>query len=77
MGAGYCFPRLPVFFAQCGKTAPINYVPTIDGQASPFLDFEQRVMLRNGSTDIPVAKRATLLILVARQVCLHSGGGGM
>ena len=63
------------------STTPIQYVPTCGGKASPFLDFEQRVMLRAGSTDIPVDERATRLILhmdaAARQVCLHSGGDAL
>ena len=72
-GAGCGF----LFFAT-QKATPIHYVPAFDGNASSFLDFEQRVTLRNGSADIPADKRATLLILhldaTARQVCLHSGG---
>ena len=58
-------------------TSPISYVPTFDGKAPSFLDFEQRVILRNVSTEIPPEMRSTLLILhmgpAARQVCMFSG----
>ena len=60
------------------KATQIQYVPAFDGEASSVLDYKQRVMLRSGSTDISMGKRATLLILhmgaTARQVCLYTGG---
>ena len=63
--------------SKMGPTTPISYVPTFNGEASSFLDYEQRVILRNGSTEIPPEKRSTLLILhmgpAARQVCMSSG----
>ena len=60
------------------KATQMQYVPAFGGDASSLLDYEQRVMSRGGSTDIPMEKRATLLILhmdaTARQVCLYTGG---
>ena len=38
----------------------ISYVPTFDGEASPYLGYEQRVILRNGSPDTPPGNRSTL-----------------
>ena len=63
------------------STMPLQHVPTFDSKASSFLDFERRVMFRNGSTDIPFDKRATLCPLhmdaAARQVYLHVGGDAL
>ena len=57
------------------------FVPSFDGKASSFLDYEQRVQLWLNTTEIPEEKRATSLLLhmdtVARQVCLNSGGDVM
>ena len=54
------------------------HVPAFDGKGSSFLDYEQRVISWNRTTDIHPDKRASLLVLhmdpIARQVCLHSGG---
>ena len=73
MGAGRGF-----LLSAMRKATPIHYVPAFDGKASSYLDFEQRVMLRNGSTDVPMERRAALLILqmdaAARRVCLHTNG---
>ena len=73
-GYGFSFPATQ-------KTTAINHVPTFDGQASSFLGFGRRVVLRNGSTDIPAEKRATSLIhhidATARRVCQHSGGDSL
>ena len=56
---------------------PVPYVPTFGGKASSFSDYEQRVILRNGSTEIPPERRSTLLNLhigpAARQVYMFSG----
>ena len=76
VGAGCGFS-----FSTMQKATPIHYVPACGGDASSFLDFEQRVMLRNGSTDVPAERRATLLILrmdaTARQACWRSGGDSL
>ena len=59
------------------QTGP--FVPSFDGKASSFLDYEQRVTLWARSTDIPVERQSTLLILhmdpTARQVCMYNAGG--
>ena len=55
------------------------FVPSFDGKASSFLDYEQRVTLWVRSTDVPVERQSTLLILhmdpAARQVCMYNSGG--
>ena len=55
------------------------FVPSFDGKASSFLDYEQRVALWVRSTDVPVERQSTLLILhmdpAARQVCMNNAGG--
>ena len=73
MGAGCGFELFGLFGAM-QPTTPLQNVPTLDGKPSSLLDFEQRVMLWTGSTDIPVEERATLLILHMATMCLHSGG---
>ena len=59
------------------QTGP--FVPSFDGKASSFLDYEQRMTLWARSTDIPVERQSTLLILhmdsTARQVCMYNAGG--
>ena len=72
-GAGCGFRAL-----EMQPATQILYAPTFGGQASSLLDYEQRGISRDGSTDIPPEKRPTLLILhmdaTARRVCLCSGG---
>ena len=55
------------------------FVPSFDGKASSFLDYEQRVTLWVRSTDVPVERQSALLILhmdpTARQVCMYNAGG--
>ena len=71
MAAGFVLSKMQT-------ATQISYAPTFGGKASSFLDYEPRVILRNGSTDFPLDKRPTLLIShmdpAARQVCLFSGG---
>ena len=55
------------------------FVPSFDGKASSFLDYEQRVTLWVRSTDVPTERQSALLILhmgpTARQVCMYNSGG--
>ena len=55
--------RVSRFQKKMEPTNQTSYVPTFDGKASSFLDYEQRVILWDGSTEIPPERRSTLLIL--------------
>ena len=76
VGAGYGF----CIFAMESANQNSPYVPTFDGKASSFLDYEPRVILWERSTDVPPDRRSTLLIShmdpTARQVCMCNSGGG-
>ena len=65
--------------SKMGNSQLSPFVPSFDGKASSFLDYEQRVTLWVRSTDVPVERQSTLLILhmdpTARQVCMYNSGG--
>ena len=46
-------------FSNMQRNTHFHHVPTFGGKATSFLDYEQRVNLRDAATDIPPEKRAT------------------
>ena len=69
VGAGYGFCAFTKM-DTANQNGP--FVPSFDGKASSFLDYEQRVALWLRSTDVPAERQSALLILhmdpTARQV---------